>query len=204
MATGLTEAELHGVYKFQYSGGEFRVQLRSGGRFFAQEYQQPATWTLDPPLKKISIEWKKYGQYELILGEDGVTWEGSMVGKPESWRKMILHRKFSVAEQQFFDSEWDFQHEGGSFPVKFKADGYNHFICDSFPAHSHWKLENDDTPTPTVKIDWGKYGKYELKISEDGCKMSGSAVNQPDNWRKADRTGKMDAQTPSGYEHDHH
>lgn len=137
-----TEVELQGVYDFAYAGGSFDVHLRSGGRFFAPEYQQPATWNYDPPIKKVSIDWLKYGKYELTLAEGGEAakeFHGALVGKPESWRKMKLKRPFTVAEQMLMDSEWDFIHEGGSFRVNFKADGYNHFVCHDFPAHSHWR-----------------------------------------------------------------
>ena len=44
-----------------------------------------------------------------------------------------------------------------------------------------------ETDTPTVYIDWGQYGEYELKMAEDGESMTGSAKGQPDNWRKASR-----------------
>jgi len=202
----VTEQDMWGVYTFQYGKsnggvGEFEVHLRTDCRFFSPDYQQPATWTLDPPLKKVSIEWKKYGQYELTQGDDG-KWSGSMVGKPESWRKMEFKRPFTTAEMQVFDSEWEFIHSGGSFPVKFKADGYNHFICDQFPAHSHWKLKDGDKPTPTINIDWGKYGKYDLVIDEKGENMTGSAVGNPGNWRKAKRIGKMN-ETGDVHVHDH-
>ena len=56
-----------------------------------------------------------------------------------NWRKMTWTRPFTTAEHLLHDSVWDFQHPGGSFDVEFRADGYNHFVCNSFPAHSHWK-----------------------------------------------------------------
>ena len=85
------------------------------------------------------------------------------------------------------------QHAGGSFNIEFRADGYNHFICNDFPAHSHWRLDNSESPTPTVYINWGKYGEYELVISADGTSMAGSAKGQPDNWRKAVFVRKLGA-----------
>jgi len=200
-----TEVELQGVYDFAYAGGSFDVHLRSGGRFFAPEYQQPATWNYDPPIKKVSIDWLKYGKYELTLAEGGEAakeFHGALVGKPESWRKMKLKRPFTVAEQMLMDSEWDFIHEGGSFRVNFKADGYNHFVCHDFPAHSHWRLDHGETPTPTLFIDWGKYGKYELVIDADGQSMSGGAKGNMSNWRKGKRVGKM-GETGDLHVHDH-
>eukprot|EP00325_Prymnesiales_sp_UTEX-LB-985_P034204 CAMPEP_0174718994 /NCGR_PEP_ID=MMETSP1094-20130205/30537_1 /TAXON_ID=156173 /ORGANISM="Chrysochromulina brevifilum, Strain UTEX LB 985" /LENGTH=207 /DNA_ID=CAMNT_0015919229 /DNA_START=54 /DNA_END=677 /DNA_ORIENTATION=+ len=203
-----TLAQLQGVYNFQYAGGEFEVSLRSGGRFFCQNYQQPADWSWDPPTGKISINWKKYGAYELIQdkeiteGADARCFTGSLKDKPESWRKMSFKRDFTKAEMQLFDSEWEFIHKDGSFPVKFKADGYNHFICDQFPSHSHWKLENGASATPTLFINWGKYGEYELVIDADGENMTGGAKGNQDNWRKAKRKGKMD-DTGDVHVHDH-
>jgi len=60
---------------------------------------------------------------------------------------MALKRPFTVAEMKLLDSEWDFQHAGGNFPVEFRADGYNHFVCAQFSAHSHWSLTGT-TGTP--------------------------------------------------------
>ena len=89
---------------------------------------------------ELKIDWGKYGKYTLQLKDKGTKYfEGSADGRPESWRKMGWKRAFTTAEMMLFDSEWDFQHPGGNFPVKFKADSYNHFVCDDFPAHSHWK-----------------------------------------------------------------
>ena len=51
-----------------------------------------------------------------------------------------------------------------------------------FPAHSHWRLEDGK-----LHINWGKYGKYELALDEDGQNMAGSAEGDPSNWRKATR-----------------
>ena len=71
-----------------------------------------------------------YGQYELT-SEDGASWAGSTVGKPEDWRKATFLRPLSEVESllmgQGAGSEWDFAYEGGSFKVQFKGDGYNHF-----------------------------------------------------------------------------
>ena len=38
-------------------------------------------------------------------------------------------------------------------------------ICNDFPAHSHWRLDNAEAATPTVYINWGKFGEYELLLS---------------------------------------
>ena len=50
-------------------------------------------------------------------------------------------------------TEWDFEWSGGSFPVEFKADGYNHFKCATFPAHAHWSFNEGK-----IFINWAEYG----------------------------------------------
>ena len=151
-------AKLVGVYEFQHPGGTFHVHLRTQGRFFAPNFQARATWNITEG-GELFIDWGKYGQYKLQLVDPATrAFEGAAVGKPESWRKMKLHRPFTVAETKLFDSEWMLEHPGGKFPVEFRADGFNHFVCNDFPAHSHWRLEDDATPTPTLQISWGKYG----------------------------------------------
>jgi len=173
--------------------------LRSKGRFFAPKFQAKATWELKEG-KNLFIDWGKYGKYDLVIDPATKTGSGSAVGKPESWRKMALKRPFSKAELALFDSEWNFQHPSGSFKVEFRADGFNHFVCSDFPAHSHWRVE-DDLPTPTVYINFGKYGEYLVKLSEDGTTFDGSAKGDPANWRKGTRIGASD--TAAVHEHDH-
>ena len=65
-------------------------------------------------------------------------------------------------------------------------------MCAGFPAQAFWRLQDADSDAPTVYIDWGKYGKYELKMSEDGEDMAGSAKGQPENWRRASRVRGLD------------
>ena len=62
-------------------------------------------------------------------------------------------------------------------------------MCEGFPANkAYWRLDDAESDSPTVYINWGKFGEYELKIAPDGESMVGSAKGQPDNWRKAERT----------------
>ena len=123
---------------------------------------------------------------------------------------------------------WNFIWEKGSFEVEFRCDGYNHFVCNSFPAHSHWTITDD-----TLKISWAQYGmmcscvcvvayqcslpsysltacigEYELKLSAEG--LAGGKVGQPSNWRKAtflrSVTAAGLASTPAhdhGHAHEH-
>ena len=106
-------------------------------------------------------------------------------------------------------SVWDFQYEGGSFEVEFRADSFNHFNCITFPAHSHWLIT--DPNTNTIFIDFGRYGKYEMILSLDtathGYVMNGCKQGQTDNWRKCVYKHQMGAEglilSDSGHGHDH-
>jgi len=188
-----------GIYDFQHAGGSFDVHLRSGGRFFAPKFQTKASWTLDSE-NKLFIDWGKYGKYELLVNPADKSAAGSAQGKPESWRKMAFKRPFHPAEIALMDSEWEFIHPSGQFKVEFRADGFNHFVCNDFPAHSHWRFEGD-SPTPVVYINFGKYGEYLVTLSADGETFEGSAKGDTSNWRKGKRLGKCD--TTAVHEHDH-
>merc|ERR1712046_400084 len=166
-----------------YSGGSFEVCFRPGGHFFCPSYQALANYQLHDGGKRVAVDWKGFGQYELT-SEDGKSWAGSLVGKPEDWRKATFLRPLSDVELLLLGegegSEWNFSFEGGSFKVTFKADGYNHFRCAKYPAHSHWAMPAPDT----VFIDWNKYGKYELKMDVATQSMTGSVQGKPEHWRK--------------------
>ena len=226
-ATDDAIAKLIGIYTFEHPGGSFDVHLRSKGRFFAPRFQARATWNCTEA-GELFIDWGKYGQYKLDIVDPATrAFSGAAVGKPESWRKMVRRREFSVAEQAIMDSEWKLEHPGGSFLVEFRADGFNHcacrtrvhfiflsdhasprlfvlyaVICNDFPAHSHWRFENEESATPTVYINWGKYGEYTMVVAADGMSMAGSAKDQPDNWRKATRTRTL-GEVEEAHVHDH-
>ena len=196
-------ASFVGVYHFEHPGGAFEVHLRPDEKFFAPQFQAKATYAFDASGKVMTVEWGKYGVYVLELTDLATkSFSGSAKDKPESWRKMSIKRPFSMAEAKLMDSVWDFQHPGGSFEVEFRADAFNHFICNDFPAHSHWKISNGESPSPTIDIDWGKFGKYTLTIAADGESMSGSATGQPDNWRKAQRKSALGV-VAEAHVHDH-
>lgn len=178
--------DLEGVYDFAHPGGTFDVHLRPGGRFFAPLFQARASWSLAED-QRLLIDFQKYGRYELTRLEGSAEFEGSAVGDPSNWRKMKRRRPFSEAEAKLLDSVWELQHPGGSFPVEFRADGFNHFVSKDFPAHSHWSMTGD-----TVYINWGAYGEYELILDDAGDSMAGSVKGQPENWRKAVRKGPLE------------
>lgn len=165
----------------------------------------------DSPLE-IEIDWSKFGKYKLTQdtkpkNDDQcdkkpgpISFSGELVRDDGSektehdWRKAVFKRPLSSAEKMLFGpdgsgSEWNFIHADGSFLIKFKADGYNHFVCDDFPAHAHYEFINTDSEgdaVPTIVIHWADYGTYEMKITDIEKKlMEGSVQGKPDIWRKA-------------------
>lgn len=180
-------SDLVGWYDFNWSGGSFSVCFRPAGHFFCPKFQAPARWELQGDLVK--IDWAKFGKYELTFDPATKTMEGSVIPKRDddkSWRKASFSRELSPVEALLLGdgagSEWDFEWSGGSFPVKFKADGYNHFQCDDHPAHAHWSLDGDK-----LKINWAQYGNFELDVDPSEKTMNGGAVGASieTDWRKA-------------------
>jgi len=156
---------MSGVYTWKYSGSSFPVLLRPSSVFYCDQFPtKDATWTSEEHGRKLLVDWKKFGKYEFIKasneGDSAVIYDGHAVGKPESWRKLELVREFSPAEKTLLGSEghgsaWEFIWEKGSFEVQFFCDGFNHFVCPKFPAHSHW-ISLDES---NIEINWGQYGK---------------------------------------------
>mmetsp|Transcript_42064 Transcript_42064/g.96599 ORF Transcript_42064/g.96599 Transcript_42064/m.96599 type:complete len:202 (-) Transcript_42064:52-657(-) len=76
---------------------------------------------------------------------------------------------------------YDFQWSGGSFEVCFRPGCK--FFCPKFQEAARWEMNGDQ-----VKIDWGRFGKYEMTFSANKT-MEGHKVpkNEADekNWRKA-------------------
>eukprot|EP00292_Cryptomonas_paramecium_P022627 CAMPEP_0113680574 /NCGR_PEP_ID=MMETSP0038_2-20120614/11415_1 /TAXON_ID=2898 /ORGANISM="Cryptomonas paramecium" /LENGTH=197 /DNA_ID=CAMNT_0000599011 /DNA_START=6 /DNA_END=599 /DNA_ORIENTATION=- /assembly_acc=CAM_ASM_000170 len=172
---------LEGVYNWRYAGGSFQVELRPFGSFYCKSYPATASWTLVD--KVVSVDWKKFGKYELEIKDPSTkSLEGGLAGNPSNWRKAEFVRPFSEAELRLLSggSVWNFEYDQGSFEVQFHADGYNHFVCNAYPSHSHWSMEGDK-----LTINWGSYGDYILTVDPNGTTMAGHKVGQPDNWRKA-------------------
>ena len=197
-----------GVYSWSHAGGSFPVCLRPSGVFYCAQYASAAKWDLQSgpnESKKVSIDWKNYGHYELNVVGDGLL-EGSQKGKLNNWRRMTFIRAFNEHEVLMMGtgsgSVWNFEWEKGNFEVEFRCDGYNHFICNSYPAHSHWSMEDGK-----VFINWDKYGRpfssllavvfaltsqiqlptsgdYELVLDACSKQMVGSKKGEPTNWRK--------------------
>ena len=56
-----------GVYNWSYSGGGFVVELRPYGSFYCKSYPASASWSLVGNV--ITVDWKKYGKYELEVNQ---------------------------------------------------------------------------------------------------------------------------------------
>ena len=95
-----------------HKGGEFEVCLRPD-TFFCSQFRASAFWHYLEEEGVLKIDWANFGKYAMKLGSDGVTWEGSVIGKPESWRKMTFTRPISDAEVLLLNTEWNFQYEKG-------------------------------------------------------------------------------------------
>lgn len=65
-------------------------------------------------------------------------------------------------------------------------------VCDMFPTRASWRILDVESDHPTVYIEWGKYGEYELQMAPDGESMTGGAKGNPAEWRKAVRLWSLD------------
>ncbi|CAK9082627.1 unnamed protein product [Durusdinium trenchii] len=217
-------SDIVGWYDLSWSGGSFPICFRPAGVFFCPKFQQPSRWELEGDIVK--IDWKRFGKYELKFDAETKSMDGNAVPKSDdekNWRKAAFSRELSPLEVLTFQeaysnftvslvevsslqalllgdgagSEWDFEWSGGKFPVKFKADGYNHFQCDEFPAHAHWSLDGDK-----LTINWADYGTYDMTVNiaestMEGCMRGGEAKD----WRKAQFLRKLVDTTSVACEH---
>lgn len=193
--------ELQGIYSFAHPNGDFDVHLRSKARFWAPKFQCQSTWQLESD-GRLLVDFQQYGKYAFKEQDDG-TFCGSAVKDADNWRTMRKQRPFSAAEKAVMDSRWEFEYAGGSFEVEFRADAFNHFVCEQYPAHSHWRLDDAESPTPTLYINWGKFGEYTLQVAADGASASGSVKGRPDDWRRMKNLGSLGSNLKQYAEHDH-
>jgi len=186
-ASAMSGASIVGWYDLSWSGGTFPVCFRPGGHFFCPKFQAPARWTIEGD--EVKVDWAKFGKYEFKFDAESKSMEGNAMPKTDddkNWRKAAFKAPLSPSELAVLGdgagTEWKFVWSGGDFPVKFKADGYNHFVCDDFPAHAHWSMDGDK-----IKIVWGEFGTYELTIDAEKKEMDGCAVggDPATEWRKA-------------------
>jgi len=179
---------IEGWHEFSHPGGSFEVCLRPGGVFFCPTYHAASRWCNKPGSSVIAIAWEQYGCYELeVTSQSPFKLAGSIVGSPADWRKMEPRRALSAAETKLLGvrgtgTQWKFSYNGGEFDVQFRADSYNHFICQTYPALAHWNLGGDNADELT--IDWGKFGTYELRLNGAAGSGEGSLKGSPTDWRR--------------------
>lgn len=184
----MSASGLVGYHSLKWKGGEFEVCFRPAGKFFCQRFQAQATWKLEGNV--VNLDWGKFGKYEFVFNAEDKTLTGNALPKKEedesNWRTASFVRELSPVEWAILGdgagTEWELEHAGGSFPVEFKADGYNHFKCSQFPAHSHWSFAGDK-----FKINWGEFGNYEFTVDASTKTMQGFMVGADPavEWRKA-------------------
>ena len=169
-----------------YAGGSFGVDLRPSGVFYCPKFPAQATFNFDG--SALQVDWANYGKYS-FSAVDGARWDGCKLGEPQNWRKMAFMGPFTPEEQVLQGlgggSRWDFQWEKGSFEVELRCDGYNHFVCNQYPSHSHWTSEVLADGRCKVDINWGQYGEYEMIVDAATQSMTGNKKGQPANWRRA-------------------
>ncbi len=144
--------------------------------------------------------------YELRLTDAGNrVFEGSVKGHADNWRRAVFHKPLSPEEAIILadgGSEWLFEYAGGSFLIQFRGDGFNHFVCSKYPAHSHWLLDESDNSK--LLINWDRYGIYEMVIDASSRTMAGCKQGQPANWRRAQFVRSLSAgDMPLEAEHAH-
>mmetsp|Transcript_24218 Transcript_24218/g.33148 ORF Transcript_24218/g.33148 Transcript_24218/m.33148 type:complete len:212 (-) Transcript_24218:338-973(-) len=184
---GVQQTGFEAWYDITHEGGTFEICLRPGGYFYCPSFQANGKW-YQTGSSTLEIDWKKYGVYEFVV-TDAVLRElsGSVKGAPNNWRRLAAKRPLSPAEAKLLGasgagSVWRFEYNGGAFNVQFRGDGFNHFICPEYPAHSHWVIGGANSDELT--INWGQFGTYEIRVDGVSGRGEGSAKGQPSNWRK--------------------
>jgi len=172
-----------GIYNWSYQGGNFLVAFRPGGAFYCEKFPAAATWSSTASI--LSVNWKNFGSYEFPLKNDGNTIvEGYVTNNRTNWRKIEYVRDFNATERVLlgdgYGTVWSFIWEKGAFEIEFRTDGFNHFVCKQYPAHSHWKIVDD-----VINVNWGQFGEYVLTLNPTTGELSGHKKDQPSNWRRA-------------------
>lgn len=181
------------------------VDFRPSGVFYCPQYPAQARYQVLG--QQVQIEWGNFGQYVFGPAEDG-TWNGNKLNEPHNWRKLSFLGSFTAEEQLLMGagggSCWGFQWEKGEFEIELRCDGYNHFVCKEYPAHSHWLSTTLPDGRCKVDINWGQYGEYELILDAASQSMVGNKKGQPANWRKAYLKGPLGMDALSSVPaHDH-
>ncbi len=131
---------------------------------------------------QLVIDWKRYGVYEFPISTDAVTainpthlhgdarvfcgqCRGPVTDPSTAWRKMEFVREFTPLEKKLMGqgcgSMWTFSWAKGCFEIEFRFDSYQHFVCNLFPEHAHWDLNESEGTGAVITIHWGRYGKCQ-------------------------------------------
>ena len=146
-----------GIYSFEWRGGTFDVQLRSGGEFWCSSYPALSAWSFSSSV--LEIDWGTYGEFVLRRQGSGDELVGGVRGDEEfQWRKMTFKRSFTPQEKLLCGSVW-MMHFVDAEPrrVEFRADG--RLRCPSYPCSFTYQLKGD-----AVVVDRGMYGPCELTL----------------------------------------
>ena len=74
-------------WMLSYEGGApFRVEFHSDGHFHAPDYPGHFVWMLDGT--NLTVNWGKFGTYDMKVDIEARTIAGSMRGNESSWRKL--------------------------------------------------------------------------------------------------------------------
>lgn len=85
-----------GLWSWTYNGGTFDVNFAPDGEFVCVSYPAHAHWKREG--RKVSVSWGQYGEYDMVLAEDGKSMEGSYRGYAEDWRKAAFTRVHTEEE----------------------------------------------------------------------------------------------------------
>jgi len=73
-------------WTFEYDGGSFNVEFHGDGHFNCPDYPAHSHWSMAEG-DQLSINWGKYGDYDLKVDGENRTFAGSVRNKADNWRK---------------------------------------------------------------------------------------------------------------------
>lgn len=100
-------------WNFEYAGGSFLVEFHADAfnHFVCKQYPAHSHWSMEVgdnccesgscegKDNKVSIDWGKFGQYELSVAPDGLTMQGSARGDPSAWRRATRIRSIAATSE---------------------------------------------------------------------------------------------------------
>ena len=84
------------VWGFQWEKGEFEIEFCCDGfnHFVCREFSEHSHWTNEG--KNLSINWGKYGEYEMVVDAITQTMVGHKKGQPANWRRAYFKKPISA------------------------------------------------------------------------------------------------------------